>query len=83
MNESQIQVTIGDIVRDVLDQPTLILDQGTTANQVEGWDSLNHVNIVVAVERKFGIKFKTAEIESLRNFGDLVDIASRKVKAKG
>lgn len=83
MNESQVQVTIGDIVRDILDQPTLILDQDTTASKVEGWDSLNHINIVVAVEQKFGIKFKTGEIESLRNFGDLVDLANRKIKAKG
>jgi acyl carrier protein len=83
MNESQIQIAVADIIRDVLDQPTLELGRDTTADQVEGWDSLNHINIVVAAEQKFGIKFKTAEIETLRNFGELVDLIAQKIRLKG
>ena len=73
---------VSDIIRDVLDQPGLKLARDTTADGVEGWDSLNHINIVVATEQRFGIKFKTAEIETLRNFGDFVDLVENKRLAK-
>jgi acyl carrier protein len=49
---------------------------------VEGWDSFNHINIVVAVEAHFGIKIHTAEIEELRNVGELVELVEKKLKAK-
>ena len=73
---------VADIIRDVLDQPDVTLARDTTADSVEGWDSLNHINIVVATEQRFGIKFKTAEIEMLRNFGDFVDLVENKRRAK-
>jgi acyl carrier protein len=73
---------VADIIRDVLDQPDVKLTRDTTADSVEGWDSLNHINIVVATEQRFGIKFKTAEIETLRNFGDFVDLVENKRRAK-
>jgi acyl carrier protein len=83
MNEAQIQIAVAEIIRDVLDKPTLDIGRDTTADQVEGWDSLNHINIVVAAEQKFNIKFKTAEIETLRNFGELVDLIAQKIRLKG
>jgi acyl carrier protein len=83
MNESQIQGTVTDIIRDVLDQPTLDIGRETSADQTEGWDSLNHISIVVAMERRFNIKFKTAEIEMLRNVGELVDLIVQRLKARG
>ena len=46
---------------------------------MEGWDSFNHINIVVAIESKFGIKFHTAEVEELRNVGDLVELVEKKL----
>ena len=70
-----------DIIRDVIDplnDKNLTIDTGTTADQVDGWDSFNHINIVVALEQHFGVKFKTAEIESLRNVGELVALIGRK-----
>ena len=81
MNEQQILDEVGDIIRDVLDmhgEKALKIDRDTTADQTEGWDSFNHVNIVVAVEQHFGVKFKTAEIESLRNVGELVSLIAKK-----
>ncbi len=82
MNESQIQDAVAGIIRDVLDQATLEISRETTADQTEGWDSLSHINIVVAVEQKFNIKFKTAEIEMLRNVGELVDLVAQKLKLR-
>jgi acyl carrier protein len=82
MNESQVESALADIIRDVLDQPDLKISRASTADQIEGWDSLNHITIVVATEQKFGIKFKTAEIETLRNFGELVDLVEKKLNQK-
>ena len=81
MNQSQILEQTADIIRDVIDplnDKNLTIDTRTTADQVDGWDSFNHINIVVALEQHFSVKFKTAEIESLRNVGELVALIGRK-----
>jgi acyl carrier protein len=85
VDQSQILDQVADIIRDVLDplsDKPLRIDLETTADQTDGWDSFNHVNIVVAIEQHFGVKFKTAEIESLRNVGELVALIGRKLRAK-
>jgi acyl carrier protein len=82
VNQSQILDQVSDIIRDVLDvhdAKSLKIDAETTADQTEGWDSFNHINIVVAIEQHFGVKFKTAEIEQLRNVGELVALIARKL----
>ena len=73
---------VRDIIADVLDQPDLRVSRATTADDVEGWDSFNHINIVVAVEGHFGVKIHTAEIEEIRNVGELVDLVEKKLSAK-
>lgn len=83
MDDSQILAQVRDIIADVLDQPDLQITAATTATEVDGWDSFNHINIVVAVESRFGIKVNTAEIEDLRNVGELVALVGRKLKGRG
>lgn len=82
MNSDDILSEVRGIIADVLDQPDLQVDRQTSADNVEGWDSFNHINIVVAVEARFGIKFHTADIEELRNVGELVDLIERKLRAR-
>jgi acyl carrier protein len=82
MNQDQILAEISVIIRDVVDQPDLQISAATSARDVEGWDSFNHINIVVAVEGRFGIKINTAEIEELRNVGEFVALAGRKLSAR-
>jgi acyl carrier protein len=82
VNQSQILDQVADIIRDVLDpldDKKLKITLATTADQTEGWDSFNHINIVVAIEQHFGMKFKTAELETLRNVGELVALIARKL----
>ena len=67
-----------EIMLDVFDIDELELTSETTAEDVEEWDSLSHVRLVVAVERQFGFKFKNAEIESLKTVGDLVRLIEEK-----
>ncbi len=82
MSDHEILAQVRDIIADVLDQPDLQVTPATTADNVEGWDSFNHINIVVAVEAHFGIKIHTAEIEELRNVGELVELVQKKLKVK-
>ena len=63
---------------DVFDNDDLEIDGNTSADDVEEWDSLSHIRLIVAVERKFGVKFKNSEIESLKNVGDLAKLLEAK-----
>jgi acyl carrier protein len=82
MSNATIIADVQAIISDVLDLPDLKIDASTTAEDVQGWDSFNHINIVVAIEAHFGIKIHTAEIEELRNVGELVDVVEKKLQAK-
>ena len=65
---------------DVLDLDELHLTETTTAKDVEGWDSLSHLRLIVAVEQDFGLKFTTGEIERFKNIGDMVSTIDSKLK---
>jgi acyl carrier protein len=66
------------VLCEVLDDPDLVIREEMTAQDVECWDSLSHVNLIVAVEIRFGIKFSQKELMALRNVGDLVSIIEKK-----
>ena len=68
-----------ELFRDLFDDENLLLESGTTADQVEGWDSQMHVMLIVAAEQRFGIKFRTAELESLRNVGQFTQLIESKL----
>jgi acyl carrier protein len=75
----QIYARLTDIFRDLFDDESIVLTPETTAADVPGWDSFNHINLIVATEMAFKIKFRTAEIESLRNVGHLVQVIQAKL----
>jgi acyl carrier protein len=79
MSSSDIVLEIQDIMRDVFDVDDLVISESTTAEDVEEWDSLSHIRLIVAIERKFSFKFKNSEIETLKNVGDLVRLIQSKV----
>lgn len=68
------------IFRDVLDHPDLTLTNELTADKVDGWDSLSHIDLLVAIERAFKIKFATREVTSLKNVGALIDLVMAKTE---
>ena len=82
MNKSEILARVRKCITAVLDQPDLTITMRTTAEDVEGWDSFNHVNIVVAIESEFDVSFKAAEIEELRAVGEIVDLIDTKLAEK-
>jgi acyl carrier protein len=63
---------LGEIVRDVFDDDNVVVTERTTAQDVDGWDSLNHIRFMVSVEKAFGVRFTSREVESLKNLGDLL-----------
>ena len=69
---------VGEIMSDTFDLDDLNVTRETTAGEIEEWDSLSHVRLIVAIERAFKIKFSNAEIERLRNVGELVDAIASK-----
>lgn len=77
MSEAVIS-QVGEIMADTFDLDDLVVTPQTTAADIEEWDSLSHIRLVVAIERAFGIKFSNAEIEGLKNVGDLVALVQRK-----
>lgn len=74
----KVLLGVQDICREVFENPSLVLTKDTTAEDVPNWDSFNHLNIVVAVEQRFGIRFRTSEVEGLRNVGELVEMVLSK-----
>ncbi len=83
MDQAEIYEQLTTIFRNLFDEDTIVLTPETTAADIEGWDSFNHINLIVAVEAKFGIKFKTAELDELHNVGHLATMIERKLAAKG
>jgi acyl carrier protein len=78
-SRSEIMEVLTAIFRDVLDDPSLVLRDETTAADVEAWDSLRHIDLIVAVERKFKIRFTTREVVALKNVRELADLIQKKL----
>ena len=83
MQSEEIYRQLTPISRDLFDDDNLVLTPSLSAGDVPEWDSFNHINLIVAVEAKFGIKFQTAELESMQNVGHLVELVSKKLSAQG
>lgn len=82
MTEQEIFQELSAVFRDVFDDEAITLRPETTADDIDGWDSQAHVTLVVATEMRFGIKFRTAELESLHNVGDFVQLIQSRLGAK-
>ena len=79
MERNDILARVQEVFREELELDDLVLNDETTADDVEEWDSLSHVQLVVALEKAFGIKFTSSEILSWDNVGDLVDCINKKL----
>jgi len=71
-----------EIFRSVFDRDDLVITRESSASNVDDWDSLTHINLVLAIERKYKIKFALGELKELENVGDLLDLIHRKLAAK-
>lgn len=83
MQPDEIYSQLTEIFHDVLDDDTLVLTPELTAADVPEWDSFNHINLIVAIEQRFQIKFQTAELEQLHTVGHLAELIGAKLAAQG
>lgn len=83
MDTAGIYRELTEIFREVFDDDSIVLTPETTAADIRDWDSAAHVNLIVAIEVRMKIKFKTIEVESLHNVGHLVGLIEQKLAAKG
>jgi acyl carrier protein len=83
MQQHDIYAQLTTIFHDLFDDDSIELNPSLTAADVPEWDSFNHINLIVAVESRFGIKFQTAELESMHTVGHLADIIQSKLVAQG
>ncbi len=72
MPREEIYARLTELFRELFSNDEIVLRPEMTADDIEGWDSFNHLSIIVAVETRFAIKMKTSEIEKLANVGELV-----------
>lgn len=79
MSKAEILQQVNGIFIDVLDDDGVILSEATTASDVNGWDSLTHIQLVVAVEKHFKIRFASREIQGWSNVGEMVTCIEGKV----
>lgn len=73
MERSEVLRKINEAFIDNLDNDDIVLTESSTADDIEEWDSLTHVQLVVAVEKKFKIRFNAKEIQSWKNVGEMID----------
>lgn len=78
MEKFKIMAEVEEIFREVLDNDSITLTDATTADDIEEWDSLSHIQLVVSIEKHFRIKFSSKEILSWRNVGEMIDCISCK-----
>ena len=83
MQQQDIYARLTGIFHGVFDDDTLVLSPRLSAAEVPEWDSFNHINLIVAVEAAFKIKFQTAELESMQTVGHLADLIHKKLAAQG
>lgn len=76
MERNEIFESLNEIFADVLELDEIALTEDTTANDVEGWDSLSHITLICEVENEFGIKFPMKSVLGMKNVGEMVDIIS-------
>ena len=74
MSKEAIYEKLNEVFQDVFDDDSIIVNADTTADDIEDWDSLEHINLVSAVEKEFGVKFTMAQVVGMKNVGEMVEV---------
>ncbi len=83
MNEDEISAGLTEIFRDLFADGALVLRPEMTARDVPGWDSIKHISLIVAIEERFGVKWRASEIDGLKNVGDIERTVRTKLSQTG
>lgn len=80
MTREAVFEKLNEVFRDVFEDDEITVEDSTTAADVDGWDSLEHINLINAVEQEFDIKFNMGQIVSMKNVGEMADIIISKLQ---
>ena len=80
MNRNEVLKKLKVIFRDVFDDTSIVINDRTTSNDIEAWDSIEHINLIGAVEDEFSMRFKMKEVSGMKNVGEMVDIICERGK---
>jgi acyl carrier protein len=78
--ENSVLVRVRGVIAAVFDVDHVVVDLSTTAADIEGWDSVSNIELLVALEREFGIRFNTGEMATLANVGELVAVIATRLR---
>lgn len=74
MSREEVFVKLNEVFQDVFDDESIEVGEATTSNDIEDWDSLEHINLIAAVEQEFGVKFNMGQVVTMKNVGEMADI---------
>ncbi len=74
MHKNEVIERLNDIFRDVFGDDSITVNEATTSDDIEDWDSIEHINLIGAVEDEFGLRFRMREVSGMKNVGEMIDI---------
>jgi acyl carrier protein len=80
MTREEIFNEVQDIFRDIFDDDNMVIEDKTNSDDIEEWDSLNHINLVSAIEKEFEIRFALGELIALKDVGAMIDLMTEKLR---
>ncbi|WP_072418356.1 MULTISPECIES: acyl carrier protein [unclassified Ruminococcus] len=78
MNTKDIYKRLNEVFQDVFDDDSIRVTPDTTADDIEDWDSMEHINLIGAVENEFGLRFKMGEVSGMKNVGEMASIIAKR-----
>ena len=78
MTEREIYERLNEVFREVFDDDSIVVDRKTTADDIDDWDSLEHITLMAAVEKEFHLRFKMGEVSGMKNVGDMARIIAKR-----
>lgn len=79
MTREEIYEDLNEVFRDVFDDDSIVVNDETTSDDIDEWDSLEHISLIAAVEQQFGMKFTMGQIVTMKNVGEMVDIIAAQI----
>ncbi len=80
MSREEVFATLNEVFQDVFDDTSITVKEETTSEDIDGWDSLEHINLIAAVEQEFGMKFSMGQVVTMKNVGEMADIILSQIK---
>lgn len=80
MGREAVFEKLNEVFRDVFDDDAITVNDTTTADDIDGWDSLEHINLIASVEAEFGVKFSMGQVVTMKNVGEMADLILQKLQ---